>query len=118
MLRGIVFLIVLTVVANPSATLLCGQRCDDQTARSDACDRHSQAMSVIRPEDETCDRPILGAVAWLRDDGHRLTSASVWTQAVLGPHDRLADSADNYRAHITQTAARTLELRPLSALRI
>ena len=120
MLRGFVLLIVLAVVATPGATLLCGQRCefDDQTARSGACDRHSQAMSVIRPEDETCDRPILGPVAWLRDDVHRLTSAPVWHQAVLGPHHRLYSSADNDRPHVTQTAARTPELRPLSALRI
>ena len=120
MLRGFVLLIVLAVVATPNATLLCRQSCevDDHTARSGACDRHSQAASVVRPEDDTCDRLVLGPVASLRDDVQRLTSAPVWTQAVLGPHHRLANSAGNYRAHVTQTAAGTLELRPLSALRI
>ena len=122
MFRGIVFSIVLTVVANPSATLLCTDWCQptqDQAAPSSGCHPRPSAAVVIRPSDDACDSRALGPVAWLRDEVRRPTSAPEWDQAVLGPHHRFAKSAGNLdQSDITPAAARTLAQPPLSALRI
>jgi hypothetical protein len=116
--RAIVFSIVLTVTAGPSAAVLCRAWCSPQAATASVCHHTTPTASTSVAADDTCDDVWLGAAAFLRED---VTDASApdGNRAILVSGDQLANMAICERHRPDSRQEWSLGNRPLStALRL
>ena len=114
--RAAVLSIVLTLAVGQNATLLCRAWCDLHAAAASGCHHEASASSAIVAGRNSCDDAVLGAGAFLREEGGRVVAAPIAVHATFVPRHLLARLTTDVRRG--PESGRGWSQRPLSTLRI
>jgi hypothetical protein len=118
MFRALVVSIVLTVVAGPSAAMLCRAWCSAHAATVNGCNHSTPTAWTNVVADDTCDDVWIGAAAFVREDVGGV-SAPDGHRAVVVANHQPADIAIYERHRQDFRHGGSLENRPFStALRL
>ena len=117
MFRAALFSIVLTLAVGQNAGLLCKVWCPDAT--STGCPHQDSTTSPSVRADDTCNEVVVGAVAFVREDGRRTAPAPDAQNALVVPRFRFVAPPTDPRPGYESGWRVLLEERPLViALRI
>jgi hypothetical protein len=115
--RAALFSIVLTLAVGQNAGLLCKVWCPDAT--SAGCPHPDATTSPSVHADDACNDVVVGAVAFVREDGRRTTTAPDIQNALVVLRFRFVAPPTDPRAEYGSERRLLLEERPLViALRI
>ena len=115
--RAALFSIVLTLAVGQNASLPCEVWCHDAT--SAGCPHQGSTTSPSVSADDSCSSVVVGAVAFVREDGWRTAAAPDAQKALVVPRFRLPPSPSDLRPGFESGRRLPLEERPLViALRI
>jgi hypothetical protein len=116
--RAAILSIVLTLGAGPNTALLCKAWCHTGEGTGNVCEYQMQTASPMVTTDEDCKEAIVGAMAFVREEGQRISAHDVQSAAVV-QRFTFTPSVPQTRSGYHPGSRLLLETRPLVlALRI
>jgi hypothetical protein len=110
--RAAILSIVLTLAAGPNTALLCNAWCHPGEHMGNGCEYKRQSASPMVTSNEDCKEAIVGAMAFVREEGQRISAPDVQSAAVV-PRFAFTPSVPQTRSGYEPGGRRLLEARPL-----
>ncbi|HEX2344687.1 MAG TPA: hypothetical protein VHI98_29730 [Vicinamibacterales bacterium] len=93
MFRATVLSIVLTLMAGPSASILCKAWCDPADAAAQGCHHRDASTSPALTGTDDCDNPVFTRAVLVKEDVRRSVSSPDTRQALIVPRYQYFASA-------------------------
>jgi hypothetical protein len=81
--RAVILSIVFTLGAGPNIALLCKAWCQSGEGTGNVCEYQMQTASPMVTTNEDCKEAIVGAMAFVREEGQRISAPDVQSAAVV-----------------------------------